>query len=105
MFDGTTGDQASVPLTALKKSCLLVQICEKEMKTKAFSKEGLGQSAKQDPRERARSEIRDWLNTTVDTLNLQVPCSCTASVSLCSTSRWHGVNRGWRASGTQWTQP
>ncbi len=47
------------------------KLCEKEMKTKAFSKEGLGQSAKQDPRERARSEIRDWMNTTVDTLNLQ----------------------------------
>jgi Not1 N-terminal domain, CCR4-Not complex component len=47
------------------------------MKTKAFSKEGLGQSAKQDPRERARSEIRDWLNTTVDTLNLQVRHLCT----------------------------
>lgn len=49
------------------------------MKTKAFSKEGLGQSAKQDPRERARSEIRDWLNTTVDTLNLQVRRLCTTS--------------------------
>ena len=47
------------------------KVCEKEMKTKAFSKEGLGQSAKLDPRERARSEIRDWLNATVDTLNLQ----------------------------------
>ena len=46
------------------------------MKTKAFSKEGLGQSAKQDPRERARSEIRDWLNTTVDTLNLQARRLC-----------------------------
>ena len=55
------------------------KVCEKEMKTKAFSKEGLGQSAKQDPRERARAEIREWLNSTVDTLNLQVHalvCRC-----------------------------
>ena len=52
------------------------------MKTKAFSKEGLGQSAKQDPRERARSEIRDWLNTTVDTLNLQARRLCTTQHSI-----------------------
>jgi CCR4-NOT transcription complex subunit 3 len=63
-----------VPVVAANKWVPAVQICEKEMKTKAFSKEGLGQSAKQDPRERARAEIRDWLNTTVDTLNLQVGC-------------------------------
>ncbi len=55
------------------------KVCEKEMKTKAFSKEGLGQSAKQDPRERARAEIREWLNSTVDTLNLQVPATFAAS--------------------------
>lgn len=48
------------------------KLCEKEMKTKAFSKEGLGAAAKLDPREQARAEIRDWLNATVDTLNQQV---------------------------------
>lgn len=56
---------------AIEREMERFKLCEKEMKTKAFSKEGLGQSAKQDPRERARSEIRDWMNTTVDTLNLQ----------------------------------
>lgn len=63
----------------MSQAMWLPQICEKEMKTKAFSKEGLGQSVKQDPRERARAEIRDWLSTTVDTLNLQV-----GNLSMCA---------------------
>ena len=46
---------------------------EKEAKTKAFSKEGLqAAAARLDPRERARSEMRDWLNGVVDTLNEQI---------------------------------
>ncbi len=48
------------------------KLCEKEMKTKAFSKEGLGAAARLDPREQARAEMRDWLNATVDNLNQQV---------------------------------
>ena len=42
------------------------------MKTKAFSKEGLGQAAKLDPREKARNEMRDWINETVDKLTAEV---------------------------------
>ncbi|KAL2662829.1 hypothetical protein AAZV13_02G064300 [Glycine max] len=42
------------------------KICEKETKTKAFSKEGLGQQPKTDPREKAKSETRDWLNNVED---------------------------------------
>ncbi|KAF9595223.1 hypothetical protein IFM89_038047 [Coptis chinensis] len=41
------------------------KVCEKETKTKAFSKEGLGQQPKTDPREKAKSETRDWLNNVV----------------------------------------
>ncbi|KAL0887637.1 hypothetical protein Bca101_011620 [Brassica carinata] len=41
------------------------KICEKETKTKAFSKEGLGQQPKTDPKEKAKSETRDWLNNVV----------------------------------------
>ena len=48
------------------------KVCEKEMKTKAFSKEGLGQAAKLDPKERARNEMRDWINDTVDRLTAEV---------------------------------
>ncbi len=48
------------------------KVCEKETKTKAFSKEGLGQQPKTDPRERARNEAREWLNRVVDGLNTQL---------------------------------
>ncbi|KAL9237752.1 hypothetical protein vseg_012264 [Gypsophila vaccaria] len=48
------------------------KICEKETKTKAFSKEGLGQQPKTDPKEKAKSETRDWLNTVVFELQSQI---------------------------------
>lgn len=48
------------------------KVCERETKTKAFSKEGLGQQPKTDPRERARNEAREWLNRVVDDLNTQM---------------------------------
>lgn len=48
------------------------KVCEKEAKTKAFSKEGLGAAARMDPREKARAEMRDWLSTTVDTMNTEI---------------------------------
>ena len=49
------------------------KVCEKEAKTKAFSKEGLQAAAsRQDPKEKAKQEMRDWLNNTVDHLNTQI---------------------------------
>ncbi|XP_050237115.1 general negative regulator of transcription subunit 3 isoform X2 [Mercurialis annua] len=45
------------------------KICEKETKTKAFSKEGLGQQPKT---EKAKSETRDWLNNVVGELESQI---------------------------------
>ncbi|EKM59625.1 uncharacterized protein PHACADRAFT_250243 [Phanerochaete carnosa HHB-10118-sp] len=46
--------------------------CEKEMKTKAFSKEGLIQSAKLDPRQQEKMETTHWLQQQVEELLLQV---------------------------------
>ncbi|KAI6105452.1 Not1 N-terminal domain, CCR4-Not complex component-domain-containing protein [Pisolithus sp. B1] len=46
--------------------------CEKEMKTKAFSKEGLTQSAKLDPKAQEKMEVTSWLQQTVEDLTLQV---------------------------------
>lgn len=46
--------------------------CEKEMKTKAFSKEGLIAAAKMNPKDREKAEITDWLSTQVDELSRQV---------------------------------
>jgi hypothetical protein len=46
--------------------------CEKEMKTKAFSKEGLIQSAKLDPKAQEKLEVTTWLQSQVEDLLLQV---------------------------------
>jgi len=46
--------------------------CEKEMKTKAFSKEGLIQAAKLDPKEQEKEEATSWLQTQGEELQMQV---------------------------------
>ncbi|KAF4600713.1 protein ral negative regulator of transcription subunit 5 [Pleurotus pulmonarius] len=46
--------------------------CEKEMKTKAFSKEGLIQAAKLDPKEQEKEEATIWLQSQVEELQMQV---------------------------------
>lgn len=51
------------------------KVCEKEMKVKAFSKEGLGQATKLDPKEKAKNEMREWINETVDRLMAEVRSS------------------------------
>ncbi|PVZ98564.1 hypothetical protein BB558_005431, partial [Smittium angustum] len=45
---------------------------EKEMKTKAYSKEGLSQSTKLDPKERQKQEIFNWLVEMIDKLSTQI---------------------------------
>ncbi|XP_020879004.1 CCR4-NOT transcription complex subunit 3 isoform X1 [Arabidopsis lyrata subsp. lyrata] len=56
----------------IEKEMERFKICEKETKTKAFSKEGLGQQPKTDPKEKAKSETRDWLNNVVSELESQI---------------------------------
>ncbi|KAJ8523037.1 hypothetical protein ONZ45_g489 [Pleurotus djamor] len=46
--------------------------CEKEMKTKAFSKEGLIQATKLDPKEQEKEEATSWLQSQVEELQMQV---------------------------------
>ncbi|KAK7696633.1 hypothetical protein QCA50_001291 [Cerrena zonata] len=46
--------------------------CEKEMKTKAFSKEGLIQSAKLDPKAQEKLETTHWLQTQVEALQIAI---------------------------------
>lgn len=48
---------------------------EKEMKTKAFSKEGLIAAAKLDPLEKAKMEMSNWLSNQVDELSRQIEMS------------------------------
>ncbi|KAI8097640.1 Not1 N-terminal domain, CCR4-Not complex component-domain-containing protein [Halteromyces radiatus] len=45
---------------------------EKEMKTKAFSKEGLLQREKMDPKEKEKADACDWISSTVDELSRQI---------------------------------
>lgn len=46
--------------------------CEKEIKTKQFSKEGLMAVAKMDPKEREKMEMAQWLSASLDELERQV---------------------------------
>ena len=50
---------------------------EKEMKTKAYSKEGLLASTKMDPKEKERAAVREFLTNAVSELDLQIE-SCEA---------------------------
>jgi len=48
------------------------KVVERETKTKAYSKEGLTNSARMDPAEREKWGMQQWLNQCIDTLNIQV---------------------------------
>ncbi|XP_049819684.1 CCR4-NOT transcription complex subunit 3 isoform X2 [Aethina tumida] len=47
------------------------KVVERETKTKAYSKEGLGAAQKLDPAQKEREEIQHWLVSSIDLLNLQ----------------------------------
>lgn len=46
--------------------------CEKEMKTKAFSKEGLSLAIKLDPKEQEKADLVAWIQSQVERLEQQV---------------------------------
>ena len=48
------------------------KVAERETKTKAYSKEGLGLAMKIDPAQKAKDETMQWLQVTIDTLNRQI---------------------------------
>uniref|UniRef100_A0AAY4ALZ1 CCR4-NOT transcription complex subunit 3 n=1 Tax=Denticeps clupeoides TaxID=299321 RepID=A0AAY4ALZ1_9TELE len=48
------------------------KVVERETKTKAYSKEGLGSAQKVDPAQKEKEETEQWLTNTIDTLNMQV---------------------------------
>ncbi|VEN52985.1 unnamed protein product, partial [Callosobruchus maculatus] len=47
------------------------KVVERETKTKAYSKEGLGAAQKLDPAQKERDEIQHWLVCSIDQLNIQ----------------------------------
>ncbi|XP_043935429.1 CCR4-NOT transcription complex subunit 3 isoform X2 [Protopterus annectens] len=48
------------------------KIVERETKTKAYSKEGLGLAQKVDPAQKEKEDVGQWLTNTIDNLNMQV---------------------------------
>ncbi|XP_046734777.1 CCR4-NOT transcription complex subunit 3 isoform X6 [Diprion similis] len=48
------------------------KVVERETKTKAYSKEGLGAAQKLDPAQKEREEVSNWLANSIDALNLQI---------------------------------
>lgn len=48
------------------------KVVERETKTKAYSKEGLGAAQKLDPATKEKEEVSAWLVSSIDALNLQV---------------------------------
>ncbi|KAL5473121.1 hypothetical protein EMCRGX_G027567 [Ephydatia muelleri] len=48
------------------------KVVERETKTKAYSKEGLGQSAKVDPMQKEKEELRGWITECIDKLQVQI---------------------------------
>lgn len=45
------------------------KVCEKDTKTKAYSKEGLARETKLDPREQEKDDKREWINECLGNLN------------------------------------
>ena len=68
------------------------KICEKETKTKAYSREGLAREAKMDPREQDKEDKRMWLNETTDKLSDLVD-SIEADLEKLGTSAKKGKNK------------
>jgi CCR4-NOT transcription complex subunit 3 len=48
------------------------KVVERETKTKAYSKEGLGAAQKLDPAQRERDDMNNWLSVSIDSLNIQL---------------------------------
>lgn len=48
------------------------KIVERETKTKAYSKEGLGAAQKLDPAQKVKDEVRQWLTTSISALQIQI---------------------------------
>ena len=48
------------------------KVVERETKTKAYSKEGLGAAQNKDPAQREKEDLNRWLNESIDQLTMQV---------------------------------
>ena len=57
---------------AVERAMERFKVCERDSKTKAFSREGLVAQSRLDPREARRCEARDWINAAVGSLTEEV---------------------------------
>lgn len=48
------------------------KILERETKTKAYSKEGLGAAQKLDPAQREKEDLCNWITNSIESLNIQI---------------------------------
>ncbi|KAK2167543.1 hypothetical protein LSH36_26g02115 [Paralvinella palmiformis] len=48
------------------------KVVERETKTKAYSKEGLGAATKMDPKEKEKEELTTWISRCIENLNIQI---------------------------------
>lgn len=55
------------------------KVVERETKTKAYSKEGLGAAQNKDPAQREKEELNRWLNESIDSLTMQVSAAVNTS--------------------------
>ena len=69
------------------------KVVERETKTKAYSKEGLVSATKVDPAQKVKDDTRHWLQTTIDTFNLQIDCYESEIESFNSQSRKKKLER------------
>ena len=51
------------------------KVVERETKTKAYSKEGLGGAVKVDPKEKEKEEMRTWLSVSVSKVYRGLRCT------------------------------
>lgn len=65
-------DQLHDARKAIEAEMERFKVLEKEMKIKAYSKEGLTMSAKLDPKDKERLAISTWINNCVDKLSTEV---------------------------------
>ena len=59
------------------------KIVERETKTKAYSKEGLGQPQKKDQATKEREELRCWLTDCIERLNQEVCAWLCVCIHMC----------------------
>ena len=56
------------------------KIVERETKTKAYSKEGLGAAAKLDPQQKEKDEITNWISVRFMSYLRHFPCLLSHSI-------------------------